>query len=325
MKKLTFMVVISIVAVVSIGLLGSNAIAAGKNFPDEIDLPDGFFPEGIAIGRGTDFYVGSLANGSIYKGDLRTGEGVVLTDEAGQFATIGIEVDNKERIWVAGGPYGTGRVYDGSTGELLAVYEFTGPFESFINDVVVTNEAAYFTDSGTAEDNPNPGGFWFAGEPRLFVVSLGSDQTLPDPADPAAVSTLMTNLPDIGFPNLNGIETTPGGANLVVSHTSAQALFTVDPASGNGSPINTDVPPLLGADGIIRRGNTIYVVENAAAQISAVKIAPDGSAGTRTAVYSVEGSETPTTAGLFGNALYAVDAKFGTMDDPYKVFRVELR
>lgn len=47
-------------------------------FPDILRLPNGFRPEGIAVGRGTDFYVGSLANGAVYKGDLRTGEGSVL-------------------------------------------------------------------------------------------------------------------------------------------------------------------------------------------------------------------------------------------------------
>ena len=82
---------------------------------------------------------------------------------------------------------------------------------------------------------------------------------------------------------------------------------------------------LQGNDGLIRRGTTIYVVENAIAQISAVKIAPDGSTGTVTDVYPVAGAETPTTAGLFGNALYAVDARFVSMTGPYKVFRVELR
>jgi sugar lactone lactonase YvrE len=320
------MMAISIVAVVAIGLLGSNAVAAGKNFPDEIKLPEGFFPEGIAIGRGKNFYVGSLADGSIYKGDLRTGEGAVLTAPAGPFTTVGIEVDNKERIWVAGGPSGTGRVYDGNSGELLATYNFTDPFASFINDVVVTNDAAYFTDSGTAND-PDPAVFRFAGEPRLFVVPLGKGKALPDPSDPLSVEILEVvgeqDL-DLGFPNLNGIETTPGGANLVVGHTLAEALFTVDPVTGDATEIDIGDVPLLGNDGLIRRGTTIYVVENAIAQVSAVKIAPDGSSGTVTAVYPVEGAETPTTAGLFGNALYAVDARFGSMTGPYKAFRVEL-
>jgi sugar lactone lactonase YvrE len=302
-------------------VLAAAPVGAARQFPDEIELPPGYFPEGIAVGKGSTFYVGSLSDGSIYKGDLRTGEGAVLTDPAGPFATVGIEVDNKERIWVAGGPSGTGRVYDGRTGALLETYIFTAPFESFVNDVVVTNEAAYFTDSGTAID-PDPGAFRFAGEPRLFVVPLGSGKSLPAPS---AVETLATNIPDLGFPNLNGIETTPGGSSLIVGHTLAQALYTVDPTTGDGTEVDIGGVPLVGNDGLIRRGTTVYVVENALSQVSAVKITPDGSSGVVTNVYSVDGAETPTTAALFGNALYAVDARFGSMTGPYKVFRVELR
>ncbi len=36
-----------------------NALA-GESFPAVISLPDGFQPEGIAIGRGTTFFVGSI-------------------------------------------------------------------------------------------------------------------------------------------------------------------------------------------------------------------------------------------------------------------------
>lgn len=293
--------------------------AASEQFPDEIDLPPGFFPEGVAVGAGSTFYVGSLADGSVFKGDLRTGAGGVVVAPFGPFTTVGIEVDSRERIWVAGGPSGTGRVYDGMTGELLAAYSFTAPFASFINDVVVTGDAAYFTDSGTTND-PDPSAFVFAGEPRLFVVPLEPGGHLPDSS---AITELPVDAPDVTFPNLNGIETTPNGKGLVVGHTVGEVLFAVDPMTGDATAIDIG-EPLVGNDGLIRRGTTIYVVENSIAQVTAVKVAPDGSSGSVRAVYPVVGAETPTTAGLFGSALYAVDARFGSMSGPYKVFRVEL-
>ena len=52
--------------------------AAAAPFPDVIALPDGFQPEGIAVGPGDDFYVGSIPTGAIYRGHLRTGPGTVL-------------------------------------------------------------------------------------------------------------------------------------------------------------------------------------------------------------------------------------------------------
>ena len=41
-----------------------------------IALPNAFpQPEGIAVGTGSTFYVGSILTGAIYAGDLRTGRG----------------------------------------------------------------------------------------------------------------------------------------------------------------------------------------------------------------------------------------------------------
>lgn len=66
----------------------ASAAPLGKAFPDLIELPDGCQPDGIATGRGTHFFVGSLGRlndddlttvgGAIYKGDLRTGQGAIL-------------------------------------------------------------------------------------------------------------------------------------------------------------------------------------------------------------------------------------------------------
>ena len=57
-------------------------IAAAAPFPQVVPLPGGFQPEGIAIGRGTTFYVGSIPTGAVFRGDLRTGKGAVLVPGA---------------------------------------------------------------------------------------------------------------------------------------------------------------------------------------------------------------------------------------------------
>ena len=67
-------------AIMSIGLIGVATPATAHppaNFPTTIALPDGFPPEGIAIG-GHLAYFGSRLDGSIYRADLRTGTGAVL-------------------------------------------------------------------------------------------------------------------------------------------------------------------------------------------------------------------------------------------------------
>jgi hypothetical protein len=65
----TFLAAALLLAVVPV----ANAV---QIFPDLIQLPNGWRPEGIAEGRGTSFCVGSLVNGAIYRGDLRTGDGL---------------------------------------------------------------------------------------------------------------------------------------------------------------------------------------------------------------------------------------------------------
>ena len=63
-------------------LLGASVAVAKDSFPEVISLPNGFQPEGIAIGDGTTFYVGSIPTGAIYRGDIRTGQGTVLIQGA---------------------------------------------------------------------------------------------------------------------------------------------------------------------------------------------------------------------------------------------------
>ena len=75
---------------VALGLtVCTSAPAAGRvaapdrPFPARIDLPDGFQPEGIAIGPGATAWLGSLADGDIYRVSLRTGEGSVVVPGTG--------------------------------------------------------------------------------------------------------------------------------------------------------------------------------------------------------------------------------------------------
>ena len=79
----------------------ATAAVAQATFPEEISLPNGFRPEGISIGNGSTFYVGSIPTGAIYRGDLRTGEGGVLVPGVGGRAAIGTKFD-RGLLYVAG-------------------------------------------------------------------------------------------------------------------------------------------------------------------------------------------------------------------------------
>ena len=95
---------------------------------DVIALPDGFQPEGIAIGPGGTGYVGSLADGDVYVFDVRTGEEITTLDGPGPGTpSVGLKVDNRGRLFIAGGPTGPARVVDAETGAELRSYDFIDP------------------------------------------------------------------------------------------------------------------------------------------------------------------------------------------------------
>jgi hypothetical protein len=58
--------------------------------PAQIALPDGFQPEGIAIGAEPVAFFGSLANGAIFRVDLATGRGEVIGEPPGTPSANGI-------------------------------------------------------------------------------------------------------------------------------------------------------------------------------------------------------------------------------------------
>ncbi len=289
----------------------ATAAAAQATFPEEISLPNGFRPEGIAIGNGATFYVGSIPTGAVYRGDLRTGEGAVLVPAEPGRASIGMKFD-RGLLYVAGGGTGKGFVYDTETGTLeLEVQLAAGTDPTFINDVVVTRDAAYFTDSR---------------RPALYRLPLANDGA---PGPVATVVTVAgggyTHVPPPAN-NLNGIDATPDGKTLVVVQTVTGKLFRIDAATAETTEIGLGGATLENGDGILLHGRTLYVVQNRSNQIAVVSLAPDLGSGTVTGTITDDDFDVPTTIGKFGSHLYAVNAKFNTVptpDTPYEVVKVD--
>src|SRR5215510_4774297 len=96
---------------------------AAKPFPQVIQLPTGFQPEGVEIGNGQTFYAGSVASGAIYRGNLRTGSGSVLVAGGASRPATGIEFAHN-RLFVAGAGSGNAYVYDAKSGALVRTYNF---------------------------------------------------------------------------------------------------------------------------------------------------------------------------------------------------------
>jgi len=284
-------------------------------FPDVIALPNGFSPEGIAFGRGTTFYVGSLSTGAIFRGDVRTGTGDLLVSVPGR-EQVGMKYDERtDRLFVAGGFSGQAYVYDASTGAPLAMYQLadpsTGP--TLVNDVVVLRDAAYFTDSFRQV---------------IYRLPLAHNGALP--AGGAVEELPLTGdfefIPDAFVTgNANGIVATPNEKQLIVVNTTTGRLYLVDPKTGQTTEIDLSGALVMDGDGLVLVGQTLYVVQGPLNQIAVVRLNRDFTSGVMERVITDPDFAFPSTIAAFGNSLYAVNARFDVVPGAnveYQVVRV---
>jgi sugar lactone lactonase YvrE len=277
----------------------TTAAAGGSQFPQRIALPNGFQPEGISIAGGR-FYVGSIPSGDIYRGNVRTGQGSVFVDAPAGRQAIGLKID-RGRIFVAGGPTGDAYVYNARTGATIATYELPTSGATFVNDVVVTKRAAWFTDSQRA---------------ALYRLPLGPN------GRPGAASSVTTVAltgdyqHQAGEFNLNGIDATPNGKTLVVVQSVTGRLFTVTP-NGVTRAISLGSESVPNGDGILLDGRTLYVVQNQLHTIAKIRLSANLRSGsvvsriTNTQLPPTAQLNVPTTIAEHGRRLYAVNARFG--------------
>ena len=297
----------ALIVVTAIVLAATSVAGAQGVFPSKIDLPNGWQPEGIAT-AGEQFYAGSIPTGAVFRGSLRTGQGAPLVPAQTNRRAIGLKVD-RGRLWVAGGDTGDAYVYDARTGAPITSYDFS-PSGSFINDVVVTKRAAWFTDSF---------------KPVLYRVPVAAN------GRPGASFTTVSLTPTgseyvqgAGF-NVNGIDATPNGKTLLFVQSSTGKLFTTG-ANGVARAITlASGESVPNGDGILLDGKTLYVVQNSMDVVA--KIALSSNLRSGRVVRRMTGDlDFPTTVAEQGSRLYAVNARFDfpspNASTPYWVTRL---
>lgn len=295
-----------IVIVLSLAMVGS---ASAAPFPEVISLPNGFQPEGIASGTGTTFFVGSLANGAVYREDLSTGFGEVVVEPPPGRIAVGLKFDERSGfLFVAGGPTGFAYVYDGQTGDEIAAIQLT-TLPSFINDVIITREAAYFTNSF---------------QPILYRVPLDQNGSLVSMPSSEAIPLGGEYQFTPGAFNANGIAATPDGKTLIIVNSTEGALYTVDPSTGVATRIDLGTRGVPNGDGILLQGKTLYVVQNRLNQVAVIDLSPDLSSGEIVEAITSPNFRVPTTIARFGDRLYVVNARFGTVPTPDTTYEVVL-
>jgi sugar lactone lactonase YvrE len=301
-----------------------------------VDLPNGFRPEGIATGSRHTAYLGSLADGDIYALDLHSGDGEVISQGPGTPST-GLKVDH-HRLFVSGGSGGDARVVDIDSGDVLKSYTLVpAGTPSFINDVIVTEDAAWFTDSM---------------ENALYRIPLGDDDHghhhghrhgddgvghqrhgghgdhghhgLPGQADVQKVDLTGDWVQGAGT-SANGITTTPDGRALLVVNSSNGLLYRVD-EDGVAEQVDLGGYVITNGDGLLREGRTLYAVQNQLNKVAVFRLDERGDSGELRATLTSPDFDVPTTIARSDGDLFLPNARFTTPptpDTPYWVTGID--
>jgi hypothetical protein len=314
-----FAVLAATVAVLLTGALATPASA--RTHVDEIALPNGFSPEDIAAGAGSSFYVGSLTDGAIFEGDFHEGTGhVVVPSSTGP--TTGLFVQRQgghdDLLWSAGGPSGQARLYDADSGKLLRTFQVADPSSgAFVSDVIVTKDAAYYSDSFVPQMYVIP---LHRKHGRTVIPSAGAARTVPLHGD-VVYQAGQFNLNGIAFVN----------DTLVMAQTVTGELFAVNPKTGNTKQIpltdkDGDPAAIVGADGIAQRGNTLIAAENIPNRIATVQLNRHASRARLLDVISDPKLDVPSSVEENSGDFWALNARFTTPPGPnttYNIVRVK--
>ena len=291
-----------LVALLSL-LLPTAVPASAAPRSGEIVLDGATSAEGIAAGEGRTFYAGELTTGDIFRGNLRQSTATRFIHAPAGRAAAGMKADPCHNLlFVAGATTGKAFVYDTVTGKPVADFDLA---KGFINDVTLTSEGAWFTNSAAAE---------------LYFLPVGEDGEL------GTVKTLKLSGPAADLTpdfNLNGIASADDGRVLLVAHTADSAVYTVNPETGESAAIEGVSVPFV--DGILVRGGTLWAVQNQLNQIARIDLSGDLSSGVVEGTIKSGSFNVPTTVALFGNTLAAVNAQFNQPPSPFEVVLVPAR
>jgi sugar lactone lactonase YvrE len=293
-------------------LVPVQAVQAGADhLPDQIDLPNGWQPEGITT-DGRSLYVGSLADGAIWRANPRTGNGEILAPGRSGRVAVGVDYDRRRDVlWVAGGATSQIRAHDADTGKVLRTYSFPLSTGRFLNDLVVTRRGVFATDSMNQE---------------LAVVpfkSHGDRHSLP-PRSKATTLPLTGDLVYVEGFNLNGIVRSHGYLLAVQSNTGL--LFRINQRTGVTHEVDLGGASLANGDGLEIDEETLYVVRNQDNLVAVVELDGDLEGGELVDEITSPGFDVPTTAALARDSLWVVNARFNTPpapDTPYWITRVD--
>lgn len=239
----------------------------------EYQLPDGFKSEGITKGQGSTFYVGSLLDGRIYRGDLDSCTGEVLDSTKDSDEGMVVGMDYYKNMLVLAGGRSCKVVIRDRTGRLRKTVQIESHPDDgcFLNDVKIGKKNVYVTNS-------------FAKE--IYMISI---HELRSRRRNVVFKTINTNcsIPfTAGQFNNNGIEVVQVDKQeqLLVANYFDGSVFLVNPTSGNAKRVKLDID-LQSPDGLLlekdRQSDEVFlsVVENSRGMVSLFRLSDDYETG----------------------------------------------
>jgi sugar lactone lactonase YvrE len=282
-----------ILAICALTVAGLSTASTAAAHSVDYDLPSGgVLLEGIGIDQhaGVVYVSGVNDGGDIYRGRLGDGELKRWVDASGTTGR-GIDVDAAGRVFVAGGPTGTVRVFDRG-GALLATVA-TGVAGSYLNDVAVAPDGSVLiTDSSL---------------PKIWQVTRsGGSWSIAEWKD---VSETIAYTPSLADFDLGGIVIT--GRFVLTSQGTTGQLWRIDRRTKAIVEVDLGDADIVNADGIVLKGRKLWVVQNFSRQISEFRLDRRFTTAELRDVTATPATRTFTTAKLARGRLLVVDSQFG--------------
>ena len=268
------------------------------------------FPEGVEV-FGTTYYVGSVGNGDVFRGELDEESATVFVPGGpGHRHSAGIEATDT-LLLVANGTGAT--VYDRATGVLVARFSPGLGDQSGVNDIALTPDGdAYLTD-----------------------LELGKIYRIPA-AELARADTTVRKLPvfldlaGTGFRavsgSANGIVATPDGQFLLIAHYTDGELHRVRLSDKEVTQVDLQGEGLTGPDGmILTDDDVLYVVEADAYDVAAIDMSNSYLSGEVLSRTTDPAFVCPTTDDIADDRLLVVNSQFcGPGEPPFTVVSIPL-
>lgn len=251
---------------------------------DRLELPVlNAFPEGIVV-VGDEVVVGGARDGALYRGPI-DGSSLDMwspphTD--GRDHALGMDLDDRGRLWVAGWTESCVWCLDACSGRSLGRRR---AHEAMVNDVVAVGEYVYATDCDL-------------GTPRVLRARTAVDGALEPWVD-------LPALPGQEH-FLNGLVAVDGRVLLVVDQEQ-EVLWRVELSTGEFASVDLG-GDTMGGDGLALRDRTLLVVEQAA-QLSRWTLSADVRSVRRQAVVASDELCAPTTVAVHEDAALVVNSQ----------------